>query len=372
VYEDNNLEQLDLDTEIDCAILGDACFKVIWDAETKRVRVTAPDIQGIYAWWAGDDTARVWRVASKYNLTPDEAEILYKVKPKGKTANIVELWTARDFELWLDNAQVEKKPNPYGFIPFVIYPNLREPKKFWGISDLTQIMEPQRELNRAMSQLSRILELSGNPVAVLENVEESEDIAVKPGAVWNIPEDAKAYLLDLLQGGGVGLHINYIDLLYRILHDVSESPRAAFGGTSRDLSGVALEIELQPLLQKVRRKRIIRTAVYKQRNELILRLLEKYQSESFGDNHLRVVWSPILPRDLSRLIANEQILIQSGIHSRRRAMDEIGVKDPGMEFDRWLEERETILRMNRELNAKSARGRARESAVEPQVEGASE
>jgi len=372
VYADNNLEQLDLDTEIDCAILGDACFKVIWDAETKRVRVTAPDIQGIYAWWAGDDTARVWRVASKYNLTPDEAEILYKVRPKGKTASIVEVWTARDFELWLDNAQVEKKPNPYGFIPFVIYPNLREPKKFWGISDLTQIMEPQRELNRAMSQLSRILELSGNPIAVLENVEESEDIAVKPGAVWNIPEDAKAYLLDLLQGGGVGLHINYIDLLYRILHDVSESPRAAFGGTSRDLSGVALEIELQPLLQKVRRKRIIRTAVYKQRNELILKLLEKYQNESFGDNHLRVVWSPILPRDLSRLIANEQILIQSGIHSRKQAMDEIGVKDPEMEFDRWLEERETILRMNRELNAKSARGRARENAVEPQVEGASE
>jgi hypothetical protein len=99
-----------------------------------------------------------------------------------------------------------------------------------------------------MSQLSRILELSGNPIAVLENVEESEDIAVKPGAVWNIPDEAKAYLLDLLQGGGVSLHINYIDLLYRTLHDVAEAPRAAFGGTSRDLSGVALEIELQPLL----------------------------------------------------------------------------------------------------------------------------
>jgi len=372
VYGDNNLEYLDFETEIDCAILGDACFKVIWDAETKRIRVTAPDIQGIYAWWIGDDTSRVWRVASRYNLTSDEAETLYKVKPKGKTANVVEVWTAQGFELWLDNAQVEKKPNPYGFIPFVIYPNLREPKKFWGISDLAQIMEPQRELNRAVSQLARILELSGNPIAVLENVEESEDIAVKPGAVWNIPEDAKAYLLDLLQGGGVGLHINYIDLLYRILHDISESPRAAFGGTSRDLSGVALEIELQPLLQKVRRKRIIRTAAYKRRNELILKLLEKYQGESFGDNQLGVVWSPILPRDLSRVVSNEQMLVQSGIHSRRRAMDEIGVKDPEMEFDRWLEERETILRMNRELNTKSARGGARESAVEPQVEGVEE
>ncbi len=372
VYEANNLEQLDFETEIDCAILGDACYKVTWDQETESVRVTAPDIQGIYTWWVGDDTSRIWRVVSKYSLTADEVEILYKVRPKGKTANIVELWTDAGFELWLDNAQVEKKPNPYGFIPFIIYPNLREPKKFWGISDLPQIMEPQRELNRAISQLSKILELSGNPIAVLENVEESEDIAVKPGAVWNIPEDAKAYLLDLLQGGGVGLHINYIDLLYRILHDISESPRAAFGGTARDLSGVALEIELQPLLQKVRRKRLIRTTVYNRRNNLILKLLEKYHHQRFGDIRWRVVWNPVLPRDLARLVANEQSLVQSGIHSRRRAMDELGVEDPEMEFDRWLEERGAILSMNKELNVRSTRAGARVRAVGPQVDAVEE
>ena len=254
----------------------------------------------------------------------------------------------------------------------VVYPNLREPKEFWGISDLLQIMEPQRELNRAMSQLSRILELSGNPIAVLENVEESEDIAVRPGAVWNIPEEAKAYLLDLLQGGGVRLHIDYIDLLYRTLHDISESPRAAFGGAGRDLSGVAMQIELYPLLQKVRRKRLIRSAAYKRRNELVLKLLEKYQGESFGDNRLGVVWGPVLPQDMSRLVSDEQILVHTGIHSRRRAMDEIGIKDPEMEFDHWLEERERILKMNKELNAKSARGGARERAAEPQAEGIEE
>jgi len=372
VYEDNNLEQLDFETEIDCAILGDGCFKVIWDAETRSIKITAPDIQGIYAWWVGDDTSRVWRIASKYSLTSDETEILYQVKPKGKVANIVELWTAQDFELWLDNALVEKKPNPYGFIPFIIYPNLREPKKFWGISDLYQLMLPQRELNRAISQMSRILELSGNPIAVLENVEESEDIAVKPGAVWNIPEDAKAYLLDLLQGGGIRLHIDYINLLYRTLHDISESPRSAFGGTERDLSGIALEIELQPLLQKVKRKRLIRAAAYNRRNRLILKLLEKYQNESFGDNHLRVVWSTVLPRDMERLVASEQILIQNGIHSRRRAMDEVGVKDPEMEFNRWLEERETILRMNQELNTKSVRSGTRGRAIPSPAEGVEE
>jgi len=364
VYEANHLDQLDFDTEVDCAVLGDACFKVTWDVGDKAVRVTAPDVQGIYAWWLGDDVSRVWRVASKYTLTAEEVKILYGITPKGKAATLVEVWTNQVFELWLDNAIVESKPNPYGFIPFIIFPNLREPKKFWGASDIPQIMETQRELNRAMSQLSRILELSGNPIAVLENVEESEDIAVKPGAVWNIPEDAKAYLLDLLQGGGVRMHIEYIDLLYRTLHDIGESPRAAFGGIERDLSGVALEIELHPLLQKVKRKRVIRTAAYNRRNEMVLKLLEKYAGANFGANHLRLVWGPVLPQDLARQVQSEQLMVQAGIHSRRRAMDELGVVDPETEFTRWLEERSRILSMNRDFNAKSTRGGARERAVE--------
>jgi hypothetical protein len=372
VYADNHLEELDLETEIDGAVLGDGCYKVTWDPAEKKVRVTAPDIQGIYAWCAGDDPSRVWRVASRYRLTAEEVGLAYGVRPGGKTATVVELWTDRDFELYLDNVLLEAKPNPYGFIPFVIFPNLREPKKFWGVSDLPQIIESQRELNRAMSQLSRILELSGNPIAVLENVEESEDIAIKPGAVWNIPEDAKAYLLDLLQGGGVNLHINYIDLVYRALHDLSESPRSAFGGLEREFSGVALEIELQPLLQKVRRKRIIRTAAYNRRNELILKLLAKYRGEDYGRHQLRVVWGPVLPKDMERKVDSEQVMVQTGIHSRRTAMDEVGVRDPDQEFRRWLEERESILRMNKELNAKPGRNGAREGALSARAEGIEE
>jgi hypothetical protein len=58
-YDQNNLQQLDYETEIDAAVLGDACYKVIWDTEDKRARVTAPDVSGIFAWWLGDDTSRV-------------------------------------------------------------------------------------------------------------------------------------------------------------------------------------------------------------------------------------------------------------------------------------------------------------------------
>jgi hypothetical protein len=345
VYEANGLEQLDFETETDCAILGDGCYKVVWDPDIKDIRVTAPDIQGLFVWWMGDNLSRVWRVAARYILSAEEVRLLYRIKIVSKPCVVVEIWTDKEFALYLDNALLEKKPNPYGFIPFIIFPNLREPKKFWGTSDLVQVMESQRELNRAMSQVSHILELSGNPVAVLENVEGSTDIAVRPGAVWNIPEDAKAYLLDLLQGGGLQLHINYIDLLYRTLHDISESPRAAFGGSDRNLSGVALQIELYPLMQKVIRKRLIRSSMYNRRNQMILKLLEKFRGEDFGEYRLRTVWGGVFPEDRAQIVANEQTLVNTGIHSRKRAMDEVGVKDPEAEFRHWLEEQNQITKI---------------------------
>ncbi|MDY6918023.1 MAG: phage portal protein [Chloroflexota bacterium] len=354
VYRDNNLEALDFDTETDCAVLGDAAYKVTWDVADGRVRVTAPDVQGLYAWWLPDDVGTVYRVASRYQLSADEVELLHGSRPSGRTAWVAEVWTDRAFELWLDDECITTAPNPYGFIPFVIFPNLCQPKRFWGVSDIPVLMEAQRELNRALSQLSRILELSGNPIAVLENVESSQDIAVQPGAVWNIPEEARAYLLDLLQGGGVRLHIDYIDLLYRTLHDISESPRAAFGTAGRDLSGVALEIEMQPLLQKVARKRLVRTAAYRRRNEMVLALIERFTGERFGRLSHRIVWGPVLPRDREREAATEVALIQSGVHSRRRAMEYLGVDSPGLEFDAWLEERKRILQMNRDLNARQS------------------
>ena len=49
VYQDNNLQELDYETEIDAAILGDGCYKVTWDAQDKRIRVTSPDVNGLYA-----------------------------------------------------------------------------------------------------------------------------------------------------------------------------------------------------------------------------------------------------------------------------------------------------------------------------------
>lgn len=350
VRDANGLDQLDFDNEIDCSVLGDAAYKVTWDAREERVRVSAPDVQGLYVWWLGDDPGRVWRVASRYTLSADEAEALLGPLPSAgplsrkreREHSVVEVWTDGELQLWLDGALLEERENPYGFVPFVVYPNLREPKQFWGVSDLEAVKEPLRELNRAVSQLSMILELSGNPIAVLENVTEARDIAVQPGAVWEVPEKARAYLLDLLQGGGVGLHVEYVNVVLRALHDLAEVPRSAFGENRQALSGIALQMELDPLLKKVQRKRLIRSVALRRRDEMVLRILEQQTGEPFAPYRTRIVWGPVLPQDRSRLAEDETRLVSAGIHSRRTAAGLLDVADPEGEWERWREEEDAL------------------------------
>ena len=309
VWDANDLARLDIETEIDTATLGDGAFKVTWDEHERRVIVSAPDLQGLYVWWHGDDVRRVARVAARYEMAAESLAEQTGRAPRAiggvrpATVEVVEVWTPARFDLWVQDELIESRVNPYGAIPYVIYPNLPRPKQFWGVSDIEPIKEPLEELNRALTQLGRILELSGNPIAVLENVEEARDIAVQPGAVWEIPDQARAYLLDLLQGGGVRLHVDYVGLIYRTLHDLAETPRIAFGDGQGDRSGISLQMELDPLLRRVARKRLIRTAAMRRRDALVLKVMEHHTGRRFEGVRTDIEWGPIFSRDPGALLA---------------------------------------------------------------------
>ena len=131
--------------------------------------------------------------------------------------------------------------------------------------------------------------------------------------------------------------LEYANLVLRTLHDLSEVPRSAFGETRQPLSGVALEMELDPLLKKVQRKRLSRGAAFRRRAEMILRLTAQFTGERFG-GRIRPVWGPVLPQDRSRLVEDETRLVAAGIHSRRTAAGLLDVTDPDGEWERWRAE----------------------------------
>jgi hypothetical protein len=345
VIRANGLDQLDLDLCIAASVLGDAAVKVTWDARAGRPVVVAVDPAGLTVWTAGDDPRRVDRLAHGYWLLGEQLEPVLGAHidgwQPGKRYRVIESWSDTHWSVAVDGSTVQEGANPYGWIPYVIAVNNPASNRFWGESDLIDLVDVCRELNSRMSVLSRVLELSGAPIAVLENVDGSEGITVGPGAKWELPEGAKAYLLDLLQGGGVRLHVEYIDLLYRALHDLSETPRTAFGDSGRALSGAALEVEIQPLVQKVRRKRQAWEAVHRERNRRVLDLLERFGGVDLGGlRETETIWPSVLPSDVDGSVRNAVALVQSGIQSRRTAYASLGGADPEGEMRRVVEEGE--------------------------------
>jgi hypothetical protein len=340
ISSEQDLHTLDFQTLLDAAVLGDGCFKVTWDDNQNRPIVSSVDPSGLWAWSEPGNVRQVRRVVQRYALQPLEAEELFDLTVPGNSrVQVVEDWTTERLRIEINGQVISNQENPYGRTPFVLFPNLGKPHELWGESDLVDLMDVCREINRRMTVISRILQVSGNPIVVLENVSGSDGIRADEGAVWELPEDSRAYLLDMLQGGGVQLHLDYVQLLFRTLFDLSETPRTSFGDSGRALSGTALEVEIQPLVQKVQRKRRIWDSVYRRRNALVLDQLERFGGEDLGEiRRSEPVWGPILPRDREAQVRAETALISHGVRSRRSAMTAFGTDDPEQEWAKVLEE----------------------------------
>jgi hypothetical protein len=339
-----DLGRLDVDLCIEASTLGDAAVKVTWDTALDRPEVAPVDPGTLAVRVAPDNPRRMRSLTQVYALAEEDATAMFALpagggQGRGAPVTVAETWSDDRWRVEVAGQLVRDDGNPYGWIPYVVLPNGARLGAFWGESDLVDLYDPCRELNARLSTLSRVLDLSGAPIAVLENVDGSEGISVGPGAKWELPEGARAYLLDLLSGGGVGLHIQYLDVLFRALHDLSETPRTAFGDSGRDLSGAALEVEVQPLVQKVARKRRGLDAFYRARNARLLDLLERFGGQRLGGLRRTVtVWPSPLPSDLDASVRNAARLVAAGVHSRQTAVAALGGDDPAAEWGRVLAE----------------------------------
>jgi hypothetical protein len=336
---ENDLGVADLTTAVDAGVLGDGAFKVTWSRERNSVRVVPVDPQTLFIESAHDDVHEAVVVRQVTQQRVSDAAAFYGVN-FAITANhvtVVEEWHADRYRVLINDVAAIDAANPYGWIPYVIFPNERRPHDFWGVSDIVDVMEINRQLSRRISVLAALLDISGSPVTVLENVTGQAGVTVAPGAVWEIPEDAKAYVLNLLEGGIIEQHIHYIEALYRIMDDVAEMPRMSFGEAGQARSGVALAVQLQPIIQKTGRKRLTWGGVYQRRAMRALDLLRQRGGLDLGpyaaaDFAVRPQWAPVLPSDQQAVVADAIDLYQAGLWSQARAMGATGVADTAAEI----------------------------------------
>lgn len=352
VYQDNDLDAVDLQAATNGAILGDSVFKVFWDAAAERVRVVNVDPFSFFARWAADDLSVLRQVDVAYTLPAEDIASTYGLEVSASGGTVVERWTDGEFVLLVDDREVRRGRNPYGFIPFVHIPNLQPAHEPWGVSDLRDIMGLNRELNARMSDQADIIRYHSDPPVIFKGVNEHSDLPVGPGTVWDIPADADVKLLEW-RGQPVAVQ-EHLERLMRALYEVAETPRTAFGDTGRLLSGVALEIELRPILQKTHRKRVFWAAGLRRRNAMVLKVAERFgvggarsraplqEVGYFAPYRSRVIWPPLLPRDDALEVRNNVALVAAGLRSHRSAMDALGEERPEEELRRVVADRREL------------------------------
>lgn len=349
----NDVEGVDLQVAQNAAALGDGVYKVLWDAAQGRIRILSVDPRTFFATWAGDDPATLRRVEVVYSLGADDlalggyglgAEEGSALCGADGTAEVVERWSPDELEVVVGRTVTRRGANPYGFIPFVHVPNLPLANEPWGQSDLVDVIPINREINDRVSDQADVIRFHADPPIVFRGVSDHADLAVGPGTVWDIPSDADVKLLEW-QGQPVAVG-EHIERLYRTLYEVTETPRSAFGDSGRVLSGVALETELRPIVQRTLRRRAWWTRALRQRSAMVLALARQFGSfgtpEPVEAHRIRVIWPPMLPRDDASEVQNQVRLVAAGLRSHRAAMDALGTENPEEELARVQADRAAL------------------------------
>lgn len=310
-----------------------------------RVRIIPLNPAHCFPEFHPHDRSRMIRFKLKYRFWGTSAEGTRQV------FTYTELITESFIEEYVNDEIIDQRDNPLGTIPIVHIPNMPISGSPWGLSDLNDITTLNREYNEKATDVSDIINYHAAPVTVITGAKASQ-LEKGPRKVWGgLPKDANVFNLEL--GANLAAPLEYLQMLKTTMHEMSGVPEHALGQLIpiSNTSGVALAIQYQPLMQKLRIKHIQYGKGFAAINELIMLTLalkepgalmwDPTQDEELKEGQLQILdpndpityqttchWAGPLPID--RLVAlNEiQLLMGLGLESKRGALRDLGFDFP--------------------------------------------
>lgn len=166
-----------------------------------------------------------------------------------------------------------ERPNVLGEIPLVHIKNLSMPREYYGLSDVQDLIDLQREFNEKATDISDIINYQAAPVTVIFGARAKN---VERGAkqIWSgLPSDARVQTVAL--GSDLNAAQGYLERIKLALHELSDVPEGSLGKAQpiSNTSGVALSMSMFPLVEKTKRKRVTYGLGFEQINYFILRCL---------------------------------------------------------------------------------------------------
>lgn len=182
---------------------------------------------------------------------------------------------------------------PYRFAPMLHCQNLNAPNAFWGVSDIEDdLLEVIGKESYTVSNILKILRYHAHPKTWARGVNAAQ-IKVNPDNLIVLPGET-ATIQNLEMQSDLASSIAMHKELRQFIHELARVPEVATGRVESigPLSGVALEILYQPLLEKTQAKRLTYGDMLVELNRRLLAI------GGFGDeNYTELRWQEMLPKD---------------------------------------------------------------------------
>ena len=269
-------------------ITGDCFVKVAYEepwedsigrAHPGRVRILPLNSAFCFPEFHPHDRTRLLRFKQKYRFWGTSLEGTRQV------FTYTEILTDDIIEEYINDELIDSRPNPLGLVPVVHIPNIPVSGSPWGLSDAHDIITINRSYNEIATDIADIINYHAAPVTVIVGAKASN---LEKGAkkVWGgLPKDAQVFNLE---GGGAGIQgaLQYLETLKRSMHELMNIPETALGQSQpiSNTSGVALQVQFQPLMNRWAQKSAQYGSGIETINELVLLNLAIKEPETFQWN----------------------------------------------------------------------------------------
>lgn len=222
---------------------------------------------------------------------------------------------------------------PYPFAPVVHCQNMIAPHEFWGVSDIEDdLVEVVDKENFVVSNILKILRYHAHPKTYISGAKEERDI-VRNGIddTMLLPQGADLKALEMRSD--LASSISMYRELKEFAHELARVPEVATGKVESvgQLSGVALEILYQPLLEKTEAKRVTYGELIIELNRRLL-ALGGYGEDKITSLH----WQGLLPKD-AQVEANAALAMKQLGVSADTLIQKFGY-DPDVEREKRAKE----------------------------------
>jgi hypothetical protein len=266
----------------------------------------------------------------------------------GKNVVFVEEYTATTIRRYFLNSTekgavastpVEELDNPLGIIPIIHVKNSPSADGYYGYSDVEDILGLNKMYNELAQELKSIIDYYGAPTTIVTGATIG-NVTKKLGNVWSgLPPEANVFNLGL--DVDLSAAQAFMTLLKSSMHEMADIPEGYLGKTQQisNTSGVALQLQFQPLIQQADIMWLMYGQGISDINELIVKYARLYDAknpdvvamDSSGKFEDEFKAEPVFPygfpNDKMSDVQLADYEIRLKLNSRSRIMERMGVNN---------------------------------------------